>query len=49
MTKLNTIRREGGSRVLAVSRVIPAGWEAVELIVIKSTKDCITLKVERVK
>ena len=43
------VRREGGSRVLSVSKVIPKEWIAVEMVVIKATSDIITVKIEKVK
>lgn len=49
MGKINMIRKEGGSRILAVSNVIPKDWEVVELKVIKQTKKVITVNIEKVK
>lgn len=49
MSKINMVRREGGSRVLSVSKVIPVSWTAVELVLIKSTKKSIMLRINKVK
>ena len=49
MGKINMIRREGGSRILAVSSILPKAWIAVELKVIKQTKKIITVNIEKVK
>ena len=49
MSKINMIRREGGSRVLAVTKVIPLNWQVVDIEIIKLTKDLVTLKIRRVK
>jgi len=43
------VRREGGSRVLSVSKVIPKGWFAVEMVVIKATPNAITVKIDKVR
>jgi len=43
------VRREGGSRVLAVSKVIPEGWIAVEIVIIKATPNTIIVKIDKVK
>ena len=43
------IRREGGSRILAVSSILPKDWIAVELEVVKQTKKVITVNIEKVK
>lgn len=49
MTKLNIIRKEGGSRVIAVSSVIPLSWIAVEMKVIKGNNKVIVVQFSKVK
>ena len=49
MTKINMVRREGGSRVLSVSRIIPLDWVAVEMEVTKAGKQTIVVRIDRVK
>ena len=49
MGKINMIRQEGGSRVLAVTKVIPLDWNVVEISVVKTTDSIVTLKVTKVK
>ena len=49
MNKLRAIRKEGGSRVITITHIIPVDWTFVELVVIKTTKDVVTLKVNKVK
>lgn len=49
MSKINMIRREGGSRVLSVSKIIPVEWVAVEMKVTRATSSAITVKIEKVK
>ena len=49
MGKINMIRQEGGSRVLAITKVIPLDWKVVELSVVKTTENFVTLKVTKVK
>ena len=49
MGKINMIRQEGGSRVLAVSSVLPKGWLVVELSIIKQAKNFVTIKINKVK
>lgn len=49
MTKIFVVRREGGSRVLSMTKVLPKDWLAVEISVIKKTDGCITMKIEKVK
>lgn len=49
MAKVNMVRQEGGSRVLSMSKVIPVGWEAVVLSVVKATEKSVTVRINRVK
>lgn len=49
MAKINTIRKEGGSRVLAVTNIVPSDFNIVNLSVIKTTKDAVTIKIEKVE
>lgn len=48
MKKLRLVRKEGGSRVISFSE-IPADWKAVELQVLKATKECLTVRIDRVQ
>ena len=43
------VRREGGSRVLSVSKVMPKGWTVVEMNVIHETTKSVTIKIDKVK
>ena len=43
------VRKEGGSRVLSVSKVVPKNWTAVEMEVVKATKESIIVKINKVK
>ena len=45
---LNKIRKEGYSRVIAITKVLPAEWQAVKLIVTKKTQSSITVRFEKV-
>ena len=47
--KLKAIRKEGGSRVISITHIIPTEWIFVELEVIKTTKNVVTLKINKVK
>ena len=49
MSKINMVRREGGSRVLSVSRVLPKDWEAVTMSVMKKSSAFVVVKIEKVK
>lgn len=48
MNNLFIIRKEGGSRVIAVTRLLP-DWTYVEVKKVASTKDSVTLKIMKVK
>jgi len=43
------VRKEGGSRVISVTTIIPSDWKAVALKTIRGTKTSITIKIERIK
>ena len=47
--KINVVRKEGGSRVLAMSKVLPPNWVVVEMGIVKSTPDTIIVKITKVK
>jgi len=49
MGKINTIRHEGGSRVIAISSVLPKDWQVVELTKIKGNNSSVTIKINKVK
>ena len=49
MPKITTIRREGGSRVLTVTKIIPLEWEYVILTVKKQKNNIISIEIEKVK
>ena len=49
MSKLKAIRKEGGSRVITITHIIPDSWTFVELVIVKMTKDFLTLKINKVK
>ena len=49
MRKIKMVRREGGSRIMAVSDVIPKSWEAVETEVTKESKTAITIIIKKVR
>ena len=48
-SKLRAIRKEGGSRVISITHLVPIEWIFVELEVVKQTTDMVTLKIKRVK
>lgn len=49
MSKINIIRREGGSRIVAITNVLPKDWVAVELIVVNHSQSAITIRFNKVK
>lgn len=49
MTKINVVRREGGSRVLSVTKIIPHDWLVVQMEVIKQYGKFVTVRFEKVK
>lgn len=42
------IREQGGSRVIAVTKIIPKDWRVVEATITKQTKDAVTVKLNKV-
>lgn len=54
MAKICVIRQEGGSRILAITKIIPLDWKVVEMEILKPVKldtshESITVKIIRVK
>ena len=49
MPKIKTIRYEGGSRVLAVTDIIPQNWQAITVVKVKQKNNIITVTLEKVK
>ena len=49
MPKIKTIRREGGSRIIAITNVIPIGWQVVAVVKTKQKGNTITVTFERVR
>lgn len=49
MNRLLTIRGEGGSRVITVTKVLPKKWQSVEIEVLKETAKSVTLKINKVR
>lgn len=49
MNKICTVRKEGGSRVITISKIIPEDWIIVELTKIRKTDSTITVKINKVK
>ena len=47
--RLKHIRSEGHSKVIAVTDIIPSGWDYVRPYVVTEKPDSITIKFERVK
>lgn len=48
MGKINTVRREGGSRVVAIDS-IPKDWRYVEISTTKKSDDSLTIKINKVR
>lgn len=42
------VRREGSSRVVSITKVIPKDWQSVIISKVKETKNIVTAKFERV-
>lgn len=42
------IRKEGFSKVLAVTKILPLDWQSVNLTIVKQTKNSVTIKFEKV-
>jgi hypothetical protein len=49
MSSLLTIRKEGGSKVLVVTKLLPPSWCFVEVKKIAETKRVVTLQIIKVK
>ena len=49
MPKISAVRKEGGSRVLTVTSIIPVNWRYVTLTVKKQKKDMIFIEIKKVK
>lgn len=49
MAKIKTIRREGGSRILAVTDIIPVDWIAVIVVKTKQSNNTVIVTLEKVK
>lgn len=49
MNRINTVRKEGGSRVIAVSKILPLDWTMVDITITKSTREAVYVKIEKVK
>ncbi|OGM08548.1 hypothetical protein A2Z67_01765 [Candidatus Woesebacteria bacterium RBG_13_36_22] len=47
--RLLLIRKEGGSRVIAITSLLPKEWQAVTAEVVKEGKGFVTTKIVRVK
>jgi len=43
------VRKEGGSRVISITKVLPKEWKVIEIETTKKKEDYLTLKVKRVK
>ena len=48
MSKITLIRAQGGSRVIAITKVIPKEWQVVKIKVIKELNSSVTLKIDKV-
>lgn len=44
-----TIRKEGGSRVMSVTKIIPDSFKYVDVEVLKSEKNSVTVKINKVR
>lgn len=49
MGKIHIIRKEGGSRVISITKILPIDWQAIEMDIVKQTKTYVTIKVLKVK
>lgn len=49
MGKTMVVRKEGGSRVVTLTEMIPADWRLVEVIVIDKGYDTVTVKINKVR
>lgn len=48
MDKISVVRRVGGSRIIAITKLLPSHWQVVSVEVVKTDKDYVTLKVNKV-
>lgn len=46
--KFTVIRKEGGSRVIAVTSFIPKEWSVINIIKVKEKDNVVTLNIEKV-
>ena len=49
MGKIKVVRNEGGSRIIAVTDIIPKEWKVVEASVEKTSDDFVVIKLDKVK
>jgi len=49
MSKIYKIRKQGGSRIIAISSIIPDNWEIIEMKTGKKTKEAITVIISKVR
>lgn len=49
MSKLYMIRKEGGSRVMTVSKIVPKEWLAVTATIVRKSNRSVTVKFEKVQ
>ena len=49
MPKIKTIRKEGGSKIMTVTDIIPSSWLAVIVVKSKQKNETITLIIEKVR
>ncbi len=50
MGKIKVIRKEGGSRIISITGLVPSDWEIITIDVVKTnTKDKITLEINKIK
>lgn len=48
MGRFCVIRKEGGSRVLTITKLLPSDWVGVNIDKVKENKRSVTLKIEKV-
>lgn len=49
MSKINMIRKEGGSRIVCVTSIIPKTWRVVELTKVKEKDSTILVEFKKVQ
>lgn len=49
MSKIKTIRKEGGSKVISITNVFPVDWQVVTIAKIKQSNNAIIVTFERIK